>query len=130
VPRRVLFVPLALEVPFWEERNPEALAMFGEPLVLGDAVLDGAVPGGAVLGGAMPGGAASGASIEDEIAGELTVRLAAVQDRLAAAALGRDPDAFRLLVRGRAGVGGVYDRWRAVAARWRGTPFRPEHGSR
>lgn len=120
VGRPVAFVPLALELPFWEERTPEALACFGRPLVVpGDEVGEaGTAPGW--------GGIAAG----EAVGALLAARLEEAQGRLAAAALARDGDAFRTLVRGRAGVGGVYDRWRALAARWRGTPFRAEHGTR
>ena len=50
------------------------------------------------------------------------------QDRLSHNVRCRDPRAFVPLLRGRAGVGGVYDLWRRAKARWRGTKFEPEHG--
>jgi 1-acyl-sn-glycerol-3-phosphate acyltransferase len=97
-------LPLALEYPFWEERSPEALARFGEPLhVRGDE---------------------RSAAGWTEI---LESRLAAVQDALAAEALARDARRFEILVVGRAGVGGVYDTWRRIRARLRGERFRSEH---
>lgn len=102
----VLF-PLALEYPFWEERFPEALARFGEPVSLG---YDGLLPG------------AWTATLEK--------RLAAAQDALAAEALARDPASFEVLLGGSAGVGGVYDAWRRLRSAVRGERFRPEHGDR
>ena len=99
--RPVLFVPLALEYPFWQERFPEALARFGEPVSAAEA--------------AAGGGAALAAS------------LAAAQHELAAEAVARDPRAFYTLVGGRAGVGGAYDLWRSLAARFTGRPFEREH---
>lgn len=103
---RVTVLPLALEYPFWEERSPEALARFGEPLHVRGSDRNGT--GWTVL---------------------LESRLAAIQDALASEALARDASRFEVLVGGRAGVGGVYDLWRSVRARLRGETFRPEHGA-
>lgn len=100
-------LPLALEYPFWDERLPEALARFGQPL---DAA-------------AVSGRPAS------EITRILAARLGRAQDRLAADAQTRDRAAFDLLLSGRSGVGGVYDRLRAAAARLRGERFQREHGA-
>lgn len=100
------FVPLALEYPFWEERLPEALARFGDPLEAAE----------------VEGWPAA------EVTEVLAARLGAVQDRLAAEAQARDRAAFDLVLAGRAGVGGIYDRFRAAAARLRGERFRREHG--
>jgi hypothetical protein len=83
-------LPLALEYPFWEERLPEALARFGEPLRIGAAPRS-----------------------PDAWTALLESRLEAAQDALAADALARDPERFETLVGGAAtGVGGVYDLWR------------------
>jgi len=54
--------------------------------------------------------------------------LLTVQNALAAEARHRRPEKFRCLLRGQSGVGGIYDRWRAVKAKWRGEAFRPQHG--
>lgn len=99
--------PLALEYPFWEERFPEALARFGEPVSLGD----------------------TGLTREDWTA-VLEENLAAAQDALAAEALTRDPARFEILLGGNAGVGGVYDAWRRLRSVVRGERFQPEHGDR
>lgn len=98
-------LPLALEYPFWEERSPEALARFGEPLPVR--------------------GYERSADGWTEL---LEGRLAAVQDALAAEALARDARRFEILVGGRAGVGGVYDAWRRLRARLHGERFHPGHG--
>ncbi len=102
---RALIVPLALEYPFWNERRPEALARFGEPLEVGERRL----------------------SI-DEWSDLLTARLEATMDGLAEESARRDADAFVPLVAGRTGVGGVYDLGRRIKALWRGERFHPGHG--
>lgn len=100
------FVPLALEYPFWQERLPEALARFGEPLRPTD----------------QPQSQPAGYSAV------LAARLTATQDRLAAQAIARTPAAFDSLLAGRSGVGGVYDLWRRSRAWLRGERFRAAHG--
>jgi phytoene desaturase len=105
--RRAVILPLALEYPFWEERYPEALARFGSPIFV----------------------EAGAGRTAEEWRAEIEQSLADAQDALAREARRRDPSAFEVLVGGRAGVGGVYDRWRWLRALWRGEPFRPEHGT-
>jgi 1-acyl-sn-glycerol-3-phosphate acyltransferase len=104
--RGATLLPLALEYPFWEERLPEALARFGRPVVVED-------------GSARP--AAAWVKVIEE-------RLAEAQDALAEAARARDRAAFEVLLRGRAGVGGVYDGWRRLRAWLTGRRFHAEHG--
>jgi hypothetical protein len=58
----------------------------------------------------------------------LAARLQATQDALAAAAVARQATAFTRLLNGRAGVGGVYDLWRALRAFVAGERFVREHG--
>jgi 1-acyl-sn-glycerol-3-phosphate acyltransferase len=103
-----VFLPLALEITHWEERTPEALARFGEPIV------------------ASPGNRLA----PETWSARLEAALEAAQDRLAAGACRRDPAEFQTLLRGAAGVGGVYDLWRGALARLRGRAFNPEHGRR
>jgi hypothetical protein len=43
-------------------------------------------------------------------------------------ALTRDPVLFATHIKGRAGVGGVYDFWRRLKSWVRGKPFDAEHG--
>lgn len=96
-------LPVAIEYTFWDERTPEALVAFGTPLSCG--------------------GDRSARDWTSDIAKELQ----RTQDVLAAAAITRDPKRFDVLVRGRAGVGGVYDLWRRAKSFVRGRRFRPEH---
>lgn len=104
---RGMFVPLTLEYPFWEERFAEALARFGEPVDV------------SALKPHRPGA----------ITALLAARLEAAQDALAGEAQRRRREDFEILVRGNAGVGGVYDLWRRLRARARGERFRPEHSA-
>ena len=110
-PRRTVLLPLALEYPFWEERTPEALLRFGEPLELPWTVGE-------------PGPPATAAAWDRLLAR----RLEAAQDALRQAAMARDPAAFEVMLAGRAGVGGVYDLWRAAKAAVRGERFNRQHG--
>ena len=50
------------------------------------------------------------------------------QDALAALAIAQDPRAFHPLLRGRAGVGGIYDAWCRIRASLAGRRFYPGHG--
>ncbi len=102
---RVVAIPLALEYLFWTERLPEALCRFGEPL---------------------HGGGSSVASWQTR----LEEALAGTMDALAIDAIAREPDRFELILRGRSGVGGVYDLFRRARDAARGKRFRPEHGGR
>jgi len=49
-------------------------------------------------------------------------------DALSLEALTRNSDLFETHIKGRAGVGGVYDFWRRLKSWVRGKPFDPEHG--
>mgnify|MGYP001057115293 CR=1 FL=1 len=104
---RGVVVPLALEYAFWDERTPEALARYGEPVRVSD----------------HPGldGKAWTRLIED--------RLTQTLDALNADAVSRDPARFTTVLGGRAGVGGVYDLWRRVKALVRGERFDPSHAA-
>jgi 1-acyl-sn-glycerol-3-phosphate acyltransferase len=101
-----MFLPIAIEYPFWEERFPEALVRFATPIRV--------------------------ASHPDFSASEwthlLATQLEATQDALAHDACERDPEAFDVLLRGRVGIGGVYDLWRSWRARLRGERFDKSHG--
>jgi len=99
------FLPLALEYPFWAERAPEMLCAFGTPL------------DGAAL-----------AALDREARGAaLAAALEATMDRLAADAIAREPARFRVVVRGREGMGGIYERWRHLRAALSGRSFDPRH---
>jgi 1-acyl-sn-glycerol-3-phosphate acyltransferase len=96
-------VPLALEYPFWSEKRPEALAAFGRPVE---------------LSADQPRGA--GAEAVEQA-------LEATMDRLATLSAARDPAAFRTVVDGARGIGGVYGAWWRVKAAVQGVPYRPDH---
>lgn len=103
-----LFVPLAIEYAFWDQRGGEAFAAYGE---------------------AMRG--------EDLAAMErnarrlhLEERLTAIADRLSADVISRDPERFVSLLEGEAGVGGVFDLFKRLVALLRGERYDPSHGKR
>lgn len=100
-------LPLALEYPFWQERFPEALARFGEPLYV----------------------ARGRDRTADEWMTAIEASLQATQDALADEAKLRDPTRFDTLIGGKAGVGGIYDLWRRFKARLRGERFQRAHGT-
>lgn len=101
-----LIVPMAVEYPFWNERLPEALVAFGPALRVADADHRDAKEWTHVLESA----------------------LTATQDRLAEAAIRRDPQAFTVLASGDVGVGWVYDGIRRFRAWRRGERFDASHG--
>jgi 1-acyl-sn-glycerol-3-phosphate acyltransferase len=103
-----LFLPLALDYPFWTERKAEMLAAFGEPVE------------GRTL-----------AALDRDARGHaLSEALAATMDRLAVDAIARDPARFETLQRGREGMGGIFDLIRRVSAAARGRRFDPRHDTR
>lgn len=59
----------------------------------------------------------------------ITGALQKTADHLAADSVARNEAAFETILGGTAGVGGMYDWWRRLAARWRGESFTPEHGA-
>ena len=94
-------LPLALEYPFWSEKRPEALCHFGPPV----PATDGA----------------------EALHDRLGAALEAAQDRLAGAALARDPAAFETILGGRRGVGGIYAAWSRLRAAGGGARYDPDH---
>lgn len=98
-------LPLAVEYPFWTERKPEALVMFGEAVRLGP----------------LQEAADWTAALRDT--------LATTQQKLAELAIAREPEAFRELTKGRSGIGGVYDGWRRAKALLTGKRFETEHAA-
>jgi hypothetical protein len=104
---KFVMLPLALEYGFWNERYSEAFACFGE----------------AVFGRGV-----------DHVAAEWTglfrASLQATVDALSERVQQRRASNFERLLQGNAGVGGVYDLWRAVTARLRRKQWQPEHGGR
>ena len=106
--QQAAFVPMAAEYVFWEERLPEILVRFGEPVEIRP-------PHRAA------GDAKSWTTLFED-------KLAATLDALAVEAQRRRPDDFQIVLRGGAGQGGVYDWWRSLKARWHGEAFTKEHG--
>lgn len=102
-----LFVPLALDYTFWEERGAEALAAFGIPVAGADLL-------------ALP---------RPERLARMEADLTATLDRLSADSTAREPARFTTLTSGGKGVGGVYDGWRRIRAMLTGRPFDPAHRS-
>lgn len=106
--RGVTVVPLAIEYPFWDERLPEALVRFGPPLRVDDGTRHRPLEWSRIF----------------------ERRLEETMDALAIDAQARAPERFHRLLAGRAGVGGVYDRWRRLQAALTGGGFRASHGER
>jgi 1-acyl-sn-glycerol-3-phosphate acyltransferase len=102
---RGVVLPVALEYPFWDERTPEGLVCFGEPLDV----------------------ARHQRRSARQWTAHIETALQAAQDQLAADAVSRDPARFIDLVKGKAGVGGMYDFGRRLKAWARGRRFRPDH---
>ncbi len=98
-------LPVAIEYAFWEEKTPEALVRFGRPI--------------------------TGAELQEASSAPefFEAALADTMDVLAEDSIGRNASRFRVIVSGKAGVGGVYDVWRRFKANLRGERFRAEHGA-
>lgn len=88
----VPLVPLAIEYPFWNERLPESLLHFGEPLHITPDQPTAAVTR------------------------ELETALTAAMMELQTAVVARDPSAFQTVLTGRRGTGGTYGLIRHVTA--------------
>ena len=105
IPGAVL-LPLAIEYTFWNESRPEALVRFGSPIETG----------------------------RDRTVAEwqtvLEDALAATMDVLASESATRNPRLFAPLLRGAAGVGGIYDAQRRIRALLAGQRFDPSHDGR
>jgi len=107
---RAVFVPLAVEYVFWEERLPEILVRFGGPVAVNHEI--------------------SAAQPAAEWTKYLESRMQENQDALAAEVQRRNSASFETILRGGAGQGGIYDWWRWLVARWRGKSFQQEHGQK
>ena len=103
-----VFVPVVGEYVFWEERLPEILVRFGEPVVVDQPL-------------ASQFGSDAWTNLFER-------KLEAAQDALSAEVRLRNPEKFQTILQGAAGQGGVYDWWRALSAKLRGETFRKEHG--
>ncbi len=105
---RVWFIPLAVEYTFWEERQPELLMRFGQPLSAAELT-------------------ASSKQTCDRI---LTDRLRTAQAELATLSISRDASQFEILLGGSRGTFFVYDWWRTLCGRMRGEPVKTAHGEK
>jgi 1-acyl-sn-glycerol-3-phosphate acyltransferase len=107
---RAMFVPMAMELVFWEERLPEILVRFGDAIEIT---------------------AEHSLAFESKYFTSLfEQKLQATQDALAVEAQRRNPDDFETILRGGAGQGGIYDLWRGLKAKLRGEKFSKEHGTK
>lgn len=101
-----IILPLAIEYSFWNESKPEALARFGTPIETG----------------------------RDRTVAEWTQYLEAeltrTMDALTAESMARDSRLFQPVLRGVAGVGGIYDLYRRFRATAAGQRFDPTHEGR
>ena len=107
---RAVFLPMATEFVFWEERLPEILVRFGAPV---EVRRKGAT-----------------AWRHDDWTDLFEQKLEATQDALSLEAQRRNASEFQTLLLGGAGQGGLYDLWRAFRARLRGESFTPQHGDK
>ena len=104
--RDVAVLPLALEYPFWFEKYPEALARFGDPLLVEEG----------------------STRTPQDWSAAIAARLEHAQQRLAEDSIARRAGAFETVLAGSAGIGGVYDAWRRFRARLTSRPFESAHG--
>jgi 1-acyl-sn-glycerol-3-phosphate acyltransferase len=108
--RRALFVPFAAEYVFWEERLPEVLVRFGEPVEIQPHHRP-----------------AFDAKYWTRL---FEQKLTETQDALASEAMRREPANFLTLLSGGAGQGGIYDLWRYFKSKCLGENFKKEHGDK
>jgi 1-acyl-sn-glycerol-3-phosphate acyltransferase len=101
-----VMLPLALEYSFWRERTPEAFACFGEPIEVTDGESKSAL----------------------DWTRTFALAVESAQNLLAERVKSGQESQFQELLSGTAGVGGVYDIWRAAKSYARGKRFRAEHG--
>ena len=95
-------VPLAIEYVFWDERLPEALMHFGEPIVV--------------------------QSFDNEsLEQRLEAGMLEAMETLKAKAMKRDAWEFAVVQRGRVGTGGFYELGQRTMARLRGRRYQREH---
>ena len=108
--QRAVFLPMATEFVFWEERLPEILVRFGEPVEVRREHAT--------------------AFTHDYWTDLFEQKLESNQDALSLEAQRRNSSEFKTLLLGGAGQGGIYDLWRALKARLRGESFTKDHGTK
>jgi len=90
------YIPMAVELAFWEESKPEVLTYLGPPVKFDPKAEVG------------------------EILASLESGMEAAMDRLAELSIARQADAFVPAMDGASGVGGIYDLWRSFRQMARG----------
>lgn len=110
---RAVFLPVAFEYAFWEERLPEVLVHFGRPTRVDGGLDRDEVP-----------------LDPQEWTRFFEGQLVEAQDALAHAVQRRNPADFQVLLRGGSGQGGIYDWMGAVRSWFGGRRFNPEHGTK
>jgi 1-acyl-sn-glycerol-3-phosphate acyltransferase len=100
---RCTVVPLAIEYPFWDERLPECLLRFGEPVKVD-----------------------SGQDAET-LQQQLVESLEATMNTLCVMAMERDDRSFDTLSHGRLGTGGFYGGWQKLKASFTCRAYHAEH---
>ena len=95
-------LPMAIEYTFWDERLPEVLIHFGEPILVKQQ---------------------PAAELEESFKAALILAM----ETLKAKAVARDPAGFAVVAQGRAGTGGVYEAGQRMIARLRGRRYQAEH---
>jgi 1-acyl-sn-glycerol-3-phosphate acyltransferase len=98
-------VPLAIEYPFWDERLPECLLHFGEPLKVDSQ------------------------QNSEKLQLELVKSLETAMNTLGVVAIQRDARNFDTLSHGKLGMGGFYGGWQRLKASMTGRPYQAEHTS-
>ena len=105
-------LPLAIEYPFWEERLPEVLVRFGEPIVVSHASSNDAE------------------SNKETWGARLESALRQTQSDLETLSLARNSDAFEIVMSGKTGVSWLYDSLRRCSAFLTGKKLDKSHGSK
>jgi 1-acyl-sn-glycerol-3-phosphate acyltransferase len=98
----VTVLPLAIEYTFWDERLPETLLQFGEPVHVTN-------------------------QSADELQAELEAALLRTMESLRSQALARNPAAFSIVQNGTVGTGGFYEIGQRLKALVGRRSFQPEH---
>lgn len=102
----VNFLPLAIEICFWEEKRPELFFQFGPPVTIDSALT------------------------KPELNDQLREVLRSLQSGLSQKVMSRDESHFEILVRGRSGVSWIYDLTRRFKSWISGRPIDVRHGSK
>jgi 1-acyl-sn-glycerol-3-phosphate acyltransferase len=103
---KALMIPLAIEYAFWDERLPETLLRFGRPVRLEKGMST------------------------DAASERLESALVETMEELKVAAMARDASAFRVLLRGGRGTGGVYGAGRRLWGLFTKRPVQVDHTER